>query len=625
MSGNIFRRRSVRVGSNKKQRLLYAEHGKLMSRSSGGGSVQAFDQIIINPGGTLSFGASSTVQGLLLANTGYQGSITVPSGTSLTVASGGNIVLNGQNITTTGTVTVGNFTSAGTIQLAGATIQGQPSWAFAQSFPGLACGGVGNFNGGIAVATGQDTHLFTGSTVTGQPTWNSSQTFPGITNTSTLANTGLITASGGITVPSGQTTTLTTGSTISGQPSWTYAQSFPGLACGGVGNFNGGIGIATGTTTTFYGTAAVTGQPTWNNSQTFPGITTTTLTATGTTRLNGTILPSYAPLPSLTSTVDFYGDSFVQGALPVPAGSKWSSLLAAHFSITENNQGVGGTEICDTARLMNVNRPLSSTNTCFIMAGWNDIVNHAPVQYDSIFRCLKAAILQACLPNKADLRLNTSPFTWTGTWSNITSVPIGMTTTTTGDHCDGTFTGRYICWCMQIESSASAANCPNVTFAVDGTTIITAQPLYNVYGNGATPRASLTWIYDATTTGSHTLKVTFDSITGTWTTGIFVLWATAFNFNPAGATPVYVNSVAYQTTYTAGSTGDVNYNTFKENQRNTVLKLRNDYGLPVYFIDTGLMEEYGQKGADMVHPNVNGHLYIYNRVLTFLSNGEYPV
>lgn len=157
----------------------------MTSRSTSGGQVQSFDELIVNAGGRITLGASSVVNGLLLANDGLSGSLTVPSGYTLALSSGASFTLNGQNISTTGTlgcgnVTCGSVTASGAINAnAGAaltgTITGTPTWNSTQTFPGVTTAGT------VALA---------GATVTGQPTWSSAQTIPGLTTTSGTVKLG---------------------------------------------------------------------------------------------------------------------------------------------------------------------------------------------------------------------------------------------------------------------------------------------------------------------------------------------------------------------------------------------------------------------------------------------------
>jgi lysophospholipase L1-like esterase len=555
-----------------------------------------------------------------------------------------NNAANGAGIGTTGTIgsTAGSLILGNGITSFTTTLtQGAPTSAITVTMPSV--------SGTLSVIGGGNSPSFTNVTVTGAGTSAltvtngasfgsisslGSNTFgPStmgtITSTAsgnTLGSTtfgGLVTCSSGLTSTAGATNLGTITNSASGN---TFGNS----------TVNGTLGV-TGTMTTnalqVNSNSVVSGTETVSNLQvninaTVSGVLTTGGTINASNGITANTLTitkqTYAPL-TMSSTIDFYGDSITAGfLLPTPTTQRWASLVCASITATQNNQAIGGSQVMDSSAMIYNNRAIGGGgNTLSLAYGVNDVTQILNIEY--VRRIMLASIMYGTLPAANVLNIRSGSVTKGGSWHNSPYTNIGMGTTSpyTGTSLTASVTGRYVSFAATIFNDSNNANatCYNVT--VDGVAT-SSTPLnwvnFNVTtGNGANS-GSMLWMYDTLVSTSHTIVIT-PSLLGTYTQDAQVDWIAGFNQNQSGCQTVLV---VPPTIYDINQIGGTQFNidAYYKMLRDITRYIRVGLGLPVYFCSDPFPYNTLGQLYDFLHPNITGHQYIASQVLSLIHNGE---
>ena len=348
---------------------------------------------------------------------------------------------------------------------------------------------------------------------------------------------------------------------------------------------------------------------------------------------------------SLNGTIDVFGDSIAAG-FGVPVASRWTTKAITAYGATENNLAVNGDRTIDVIqRVYGVGAAAPASlghvdgrETIFAV-GINDIYGQPLSAYDEIKRTIEVLALYCCLPASAKIDVRSAAVTKTGTWANTPAFNKGIYTQTNGSSVTATVTGRYVVWAGTALNGSNTVNHANFKVTVDGVVINSILPkLSGTTNNGANGSSYVTslWIYDTENIGAHTLRVERVAQSGV---GIpvnpipnYVDWMGAFNQNHLGTNEVFITSPdTTDWAYINGIFGILSPNAGDENKwynvkkylQNTVIRLNQDYGLPVYYVDMHSTNTLGQKQDDLLHPNANGHTFLANQFTTSLNSGTY--
>jgi lysophospholipase L1-like esterase len=349
---------------------------------------------------------------------------------------------------------------------------------------------------------------------------------------------------------------------------------------------------------------------------------------------------AYVPLTNWLNerSVEFYGDSITYGyLLSSPTTQRWSHLLCEAMNCTELNYGVVGAQINDLIFHSTSGTSYTSVydnhvdgNTAFVAMGFNDIVQNAVADnvVDELRRTLESVVMFLSLPvgkTRTNARSGVASGNWVGA-GNIGSNYGLCTDASTYTNLTQTISGRYVGFTVNMLVGDAPRT---MAIIVDGVTINTVLAFFT---KGAdTSHGSflneVLYLYDTGVngTGAHTLVLqpTIGS-TVTLCVGSFV----GFNHSQSGSNAVFLLSTEpadFGGITSTGNTGGAEYRRLVLNTiiRTIALNIRQTYGLPIYFVDTGNNFVWGSKADDGVHPNPMGHQYIANRIEHVIHAGEY--
>lgn len=374
-------------------------------------------------------------------------------------------------------------------------------------------------------------------------------------------------------------------------------------------------------------------------SCTYPNLTSlTNSVAANTLALN---LGYTVPIP-LSSNLEFYGDSIAwgkdaasnqEGCLEAIVGSpfttrRWSYLLSTALGKIENNFAVNCAAWADAgAQVYNNHVPGRSV---FFGFGINDITL-SPFFSDELLESAQNFLVFASLPASSIVNARagsptavTSGNGWSPT-QNYASYGIGSTTT--GDTITVNVTGRFVVVSTSLVA-LSTTNYASITISIDGITIVINQPQLRGTGNSYLNHddGNGLFVYDtnSSSTTKHLVVATVGHQFGNFNANTYFDWFAGFSPNQVGASAVFLTAIQSIHSYNHGG-GD--FETIRQavniGYKRLATKLRVTYGLPVYFVEESGSYSIAQLQNDLLHPNPNGHQYIYQKVLGVIQNGEY--
>ena len=356
------------------------------------------------------------------------------------------------------------------------------------------------------------------------------------------------------------------------------------------------------------------------------------------------VTPAYAKQDLLSSaftgqSVEFYGDSITEGLnLPDPATQRYATLVCDSFTgCTQLNNAVPSNQTWDlvgayTNGYGNIWLNHSDGHTVVVNMGFNDVGIPAYMPDNTlgeVITTLESAFLYLMLPSST--RQWASTVTRTGTWTANTAIhpntgaATAMTTSTASSTASATVTGRVVGFSVLTPYSSAGAVYNTLTVVVDGVTIVASQNFNNAITSETAHLSSWNAIdftldtYSAAD-ATHTISVTY---VGGTSSSLTLNYFYAFSPGQAGANSLFALAIEIVDYNTSGGT-DARRFTWNRCVQELIRKYRQVYQLPAYYVgDPGRNWIYGMKVFDDIHPNVYGHMWIANRVLDVISNGEY--
>ncbi|RYE18621.1 MAG: SGNH/GDSL hydrolase family protein, partial [Sphingobacteriaceae bacterium] len=324
------------------------------------------------------------------------------------------------------------------------------------------------------------------------------------------------------------------------------------------------------------------------------------------------------------SALEFYGDSITIGQ-SVSTSQRWTALVCAALSKTEQNYGVGGYQWQDATRIVYNNHVDGIPS--FLAFGVNDVTRNQ-TRFDQIQRIVQSLALYCTLPaaNKVNARNATASSGWTNTGLFNT---IGLMTnaaasnnssnnvfTPTNPTLSTTVKGRYVGLSATVVNTASATNNWTLTVTIDGNTMA-GSPItfYNALDTSLSdikgsfgPYLLLYDLGSAATGVSHTISISAAAV-GTYIDRAFVDYFFGFDNGLNTAVPVFLVQPTnfeypfYTSITPSGSPAQMNV--YNDMLRETARYFSIQLGLPVKFIAEPLTQTFGNLNTDLVHPNTN--------------------
>ena len=333
----------------------------------------------------------------------------------------------------------------------------------------------------------------------------------------------------------------------------------------------------------------------------------------------------------LKGTVECYGDSITYGTgLSSPTTQRYTALLAAQYGFTESNLANPGDATQDMlARVYNNHVP---GNTCIVKIGYNDVdinvnlfnVNDGtPKSIDTFYMIrddFMAQMLYLCLSSSQLLSNRGSNTTRTGSWSSTSFTNGGSYTNTNGATVTANVTGRYIGFFLLCNIGSAST----LTANVDGAGAVALTTYIPPTTPNSTTWGSLCWFFD---TGSAAGVAHSIVVTSTSTTTLDIEFFFGFD-NLSGSTnsPVVVLGLepcSFQQTTANYAFGNLTRQYLIDQFQNKIVKmLRLQFGAKITFCEGLEFFSWGNKVADLIHPDKFGHIRLQVLVNSTLTNGE---
>jgi len=370
------------------------------------------------------------------------------------------------------------------------------------------------------------------------------------------------------------------------------------------------------------------------------------------TSLQNEISPFVAPVTPVLgpSIFEFWGDSITAGSfgLSSPTTQRWSYLVSKQFGVTELNNGVSGFLWSNCLpHMYSIGRNRNSV--VFLALGVNDVGQASTsMSVQETLYAAESTIWYSTLPASAFANkpswIKSNMGGLTPAWAAIPDPQygnIGYGTSQVGDTVTANVTGRFIVIASTVnyDPTLSTTKYGTISITVDGNPILVNQaqvaftPTKTESGFQGYP--VFTYVIDTqnSSTSNHSVSFTIGTPLGGFSALQFIDWIAGFSYNTSFSPVVLLSIYRYQTDnggngYTAPGgamvTSQIERTVLNEEYRLLVTRMREEYNLPLYFVQDAAGYDPAKLSPDTLHPNPYGHQYIANRVTRVLQKGEFP-
>ena len=325
-------------------------------------------------------------------------------------------------------------------------------------------------------------------------------------------------------------------------------------------------------------------------------------------------------LPSVSSSLQFFGDSFSAGTGAVPSSRRFSSLIAAQLGVTERNSALGGTnwpQLC--LQFLNANND-DGVSPSHILTGYNDnqqgptptLPGLTDQDLSSHGHCMVDALL--FLGTRGDDKVQfrkSQAVRWFPTAAAWSDSPFfsdyGALTSTSGAAVQFTVTGRYVVVSALAFSQASLGCYWQLQ--VDGVDVSTPSVIsIRANPNSSSILQPVTLLYDtaSSATTSHMVRLTNLHPNGI---SVHLNWACAITPHSTVTRTVYVGDAARGWWHVVpnGGGSEMRRQTLSRMLQDAVELCRGELGLDVQWIPYKVMWNLAHLNSDFIHPNNAGH------------------
>jgi hypothetical protein len=335
----------------------------------------------------------------------------------------------------------------------------------------------------------------------------------------------------------------------------------------------------------------------------------------------------------LTATTEFFGDSItasVGGGYVTATANRYSTRLITLKGVLEANFALTGASVFDTGARVYANHVTG--RTAFVDIGINDITSSVSVDsmWGQLEHTLTAMAMYLSLPS-ANI-VSSRVATQTGTWAipSLITQPgnanayatLGASNSVPGSTIGTTVTGRFV-----VIAFACFAQGSTVTIAVDGVNVIAGTGLkLDPIPTGFSSSFAVNYVYihDTTTTGSHTVLVTVMQ-TGGVNTQVQVDYFAGFNLGDL-ISDVFMISLDRSDFLPVSNTvyaTVARFQTYRTMLKTICYNMRETYQARTWYVEASEGHPLGHLNPDGLHPNDQGHAYIFQRILHVMNLGEW--
>jgi PKD repeat protein len=351
------------------------------------------------------------------------------------------------------------------------------------------------------------------------------------------------------------------------------------------------------------------------------GVYNVTLTVTNSAGTNTTVKTSLITIIEFSGVIEQYGDSYSDRTTwsEVDYPNKYNYLVASNLGYTINNNAVSGSQIQDQAADIRTARPTSATVSWWL-SGIGDAARFAD---DSLGQQTYNASLGSLL---AFLTIPTANKV-TGeemTGDDWISAPAYdgscVLSSTPGEFKNATVTGTNV-----YVSYLKLSDPGNRNFDVYIDSVY--QGTYSGQGSAVQPSTNVNyspWLlrFTGLSDTSHNVSIVVNASTDS---ALCIDWVGGFTPESLHPAKVYLlNIPTYDSPEYANTTPEViaQYNSMMED---TVAMLNSDnLGISLVDVNTGFNTS-SMLGTDRLHPNLDGHIFMANRLQSAITGTQTPV
>lgn len=325
----------------------------------------------------------------------------------------------------------------------------------------------------------------------------------------------------------------------------------------------------------------------------------------------------------LTDTLQFWGDSIIEGVTVSPQSSRWTTILTNLLNKIEVNLGTSGQEWTDSHKSMykkNFIRGLTN----IICYGVNDIT-HGQTKVENIENIIRGVFLWLLLPSYCFVlpKINNANIYFIGSsWTNTGAYNFGVrcTDASGNSNLSTNVNGRIIAFTTTVFNTNNLQNYVYSEVSINGTVIDSPQIINTLNTSNGTNFSSFLWMYDTMddSNSTKTIKITPKKV-GNPVEEYYIDWIAGFSKNQPDCSPLVVIDFGKYDPIRSGGIGTIPLgDSLRKITKDNCYIFKKHYGLPIYF------DEYSYKiplygmSPDGLHPSVQGMKLIANNVKNFI-------